>query len=825
MKKIPLLSFLILFVLNANAENCFWAKHGLGYYDETATAIATDGSGNVYGAGYFSSSSLNLDSMFVLTNHGSFQSKDVYIIKYTPDGSALWAKNFGSDLDDECYGITTDAADNIYITGQFQGDSIMFDSYVLHNQVLGNQAFFIAKLDSSGNTIWAKTALGDHASWGYGVAVDATGASYVTGRFGSSSLDFGSVIIYNTDSTSGDFDIFIAKYNASGNISWAKDIRGSGWDDIGAGIATDAANNIFVTGSFNSDTLDFGGIKIPFSSGANEDGFIAKFDSGGNALWAHSTVSSGIQYSNGVASDGSNVFITGLFDGNTAQFGGTTLTNYGSADIFIAKYDPAGNPLWANVAGGYGGDAGYGIAADASGNVYLTGMFTGTSAFFGIDTLHNTSSLNEDVFIASYDAAGNLQWATSGRGDCRGIAIAVNGVDKVFFTGDYQGASMVLGSDTLNNTNSNRWDMFVASTYTFSAAVSSTNVNCNGGNDGTISVILTGGATPFSYSWNTGDSTQSVFNLTAGIYSVTVTDANECNITLTDTLTEPSADSAKICMVTVDSLSQYNIIIWDKTGFTTVDSFIVYREISTANYQPIASIPFDSLSEFVDTVRTLYFPNTGDPNAGTYRYKIQAHDTCGNYSLLSPYHNTIYFINNGGTFSWPQLYTIENDTNPVISYVLLRDDSSNGNWHAISSVAGTQQTVSDPQYSLYQNIASWRIETQWGITCTPTRSTGYSASLSNIYNTSLVGVNEQQQENSLIVYPNPSTGKFTIAFSGTVCSGDVQMVNMMGEKIYSGKLSSGLNSKTQITCDVPSGIYFLQIAEGESVYVRKVIVK
>lgn len=177
-----------------------------------------------------------------------------------------------------------------------------------------------------------------------------------------------------------------------------------------------------------------------------------------------------------------------------------------------------------------------------------------------------------------------------------------------------------------------------------------------------------------------------------------------------------------ICLVTVDSASKHNNIVWDKTGFSSaVDSFIIYREIITNSYQQVGAVHFDSLSIFEDTVTVKYFPNTGNPNAGTYRYKLAVRDTCGNISAMGPYHNTIFMTNNSGTFSWPQLYTIEGSSNPVSNYELWRDDLNTGTgWHVVNSVAGTQQLITDPNYSSYSATANWRIQTNWTLSCTPT---------------------------------------------------------------------------------------------------------
>ena len=83
-----------------------------------------------------------------------------------------------------------------------------------------------------------------------------------------------------------------------------------------------------------------------------------------------------------------------------------------------------------------------------------------------------------------------------------------------------------------------------------------------------------------------------------------------------------------ICLVTVDSLSQNNIIYWDKTGISNADTFIIYREVTTGIYKRIGSQHYNALSQFVDTARSIG-PANGNPNIGSYRYKLQSRDDCG----------------------------------------------------------------------------------------------------------------------------------------------------------------------------------------------------
>ena len=356
---------------------------------------------------------------------------------------------------------------------------------------------------------------------------------------------------------------------------------------------------------------------------------------------------------------------------------------------------------------------------------------------------------------------------------------------------------------------------------------SSVNSSCYN-NGGTTNITINGGTVPYTYLWSNGSTTKNISGIGGGTYSITVIDNNGCAFTDTIIIHNSIAPNpALICLVTVDSASQNNIIIWDKTSFTdVVDSFIIYREITSNNYKQIGAVPFDSLSLFVDTLRAKYFPNSGNPNLGSYRYKIQVRDTCGNFSALSPYHNSVFTINSSGNFSW-NLYDIEGSSNPVNAYTLMRDDNNNGNWHAINSVAGTQTNITDPAFSTYQSTGNWRVETQWGISCTPTIKSPdifslFNTSLSNLYKASISSASEILLKNMVNIDPNPSSAVFTVACERMIR--EVDIYNLLGENVCNIKNGNQL-SKIEINfSEKVQGIYFARIKTSDGIISKKIVV-
>jgi hypothetical protein len=362
----------------------------------------------------------------------------------------------------------------------------------------------------------------------------------------------------------------------------------------------------------------------------------------------------------------------------------------------------------------------------------------------------------------------------------------------------------------------------------FLTKFSNNNGSCSG--NGSALAIPSGGQSPYSYLWSNGQTSIEASGLAAGSYSLTVSDSKACQTTssvLVTPITPPAAPS--ICMVTVDSLSQHNVITWANSTPTNVDSFIVYREITTNNYERIAALPGTALSEFTDTVETKYFPFTGNPNVGSYRYKLQIRDTCGNYSALSPYHNTIYVLKTNGTFSWNQ-YSIEGESSPIpdiTSYLLYRDNNNTGNWNVVSGVASTQTTMTDPNYASYPN-GNWRIEAAWGITCVSTdrvRST-FSGSYSNASSKVLTGImNAFNPRPMMKIFPNPFSRQTILAFNLTSSSlVQMNLYNALGQQISTienDNLQAG--SYTYPITISEKGIYFLRSLIDGIPYTQKLI--
>ena len=414
-----------------------------GINSDIGNSIAVDGSGNVYVTGYY-----NGTATFGATTITSAGSSDIFVAKYNSSGTLQWVQSAGGTNADSGYSIAVDGSGNVYVTGYYYGTATFGATTTTS---VGAGDIFVAKYNSSGTLQWVQSAGGTGTDIGNSIAVDGSGNVYVTGYY-QGTATFGGIAKISVGSN----DIFVAKYNSSGNMQWVQSAGGPSID-IGQSIAVDGSGNVYVTGYYNG-TATFGATTI--TSAGSYDIFVAKYDPVGVSwAWVQSAggTSSDICYS--IAVDGSgNVYVTGYYQG-TATFGATTITSVGgSNDIFVAKYNSSGSVQWVQSAGGPSSDNGYSIAVDGSGNVYVTGYYYGT-ATFGATPI--TSAGGGDIFVVKYNNSGSVQWVQSAGGTNAdsGKSIAVDGSGNIYVTGYYYGTA-TFGATSI--TSAGFSDIFVA---------------------------------------------------------------------------------------------------------------------------------------------------------------------------------------------------------------------------------------------------------------------------------------------------------------------------------------------------------------------------
>ncbi len=362
----------------------------------------------------------------------------------------LWGRGaFQPDTGASCgKSVCIDPKGNIFVTGAYNNSSISFGSTTLTNVVSGDYYYYnilLLKYDPAGNLIWAKQIGGANDDVSFSVCTDASGNVFVTGMFASPSIAFGNTTL----TPNGMWDFFVAKFDNDGNPIWAKSAGGSN-NDEGRSVCTDKNGNAIVTGWFWSPSITFGSTTL--TNNGNLNMFIVKYDGNGNVLWAKSP--GGINDAVGCAvctDSAGDIFASGFFSCPVITFGTFTCTNNGFEDFFLVKYDPSGNELWAKSAGGSGQEEGMAVSADKSGNAVVTGWFGSSMMSFGNYVLSSVGY--PDLFIAKYDASGNVLWAKGAGGmyEDMGSSVSTCTDGSIYAMGIFKSASLIFDADTLVN--------------------------------------------------------------------------------------------------------------------------------------------------------------------------------------------------------------------------------------------------------------------------------------------------------------------------------------------------------------------------------------
>ena len=235
--------------------------------------------------------------------------------------------------------------------------------------------------------------------------------------------------------------LFLLPYS-SYSQTWGKCTFGQ-FTNEAVDVETDASNNLYITGYVSGQTA-FETNSVVQNALGNGDIYVAKYSSSGNLLWKKTFGGSFSDHAVDLAiGSDNNIVITGQFFG-TVAFDNFSVTSVSSTkDIFLAKIDPNGNTLWAWSEGGNLADNAYAVTVDHQNNVLLTGQFQGT-ATIGTNTYTsaidpNTSQSSFDLFISKYDSNGNPLWSINGTADYddRGLAVAVDSQDNIYFTGQF----------------------------------------------------------------------------------------------------------------------------------------------------------------------------------------------------------------------------------------------------------------------------------------------------------------------------------------------------------------------------------------------------
>ncbi len=424
-----------------NVVNSAFATSAGDLADDHADDVATfpDGSSVVVGR-FFGDTLFGLGetNQTALVNAGN---SDLFVARYSPAGFVQWVVGVGGLGFDEAYGVVAFGDDSLIVTGVYEG-AVTFGLGESNETTLtavgGAADVFLARYNPDGSLDWARRAGGNGSvAVPQGLAAYADGTVVVTGYFGGD-VTFGSG--EGTETTllwDSDWDAFVARYGATGNLAWAKRVTGIG-PEIATAVDTLPDGSCIVTGSFASVDAIFGGgeanatMLVAFGL---QEVFVARFGPTGLLAWAVQAggfdgLASGMDVS--AFADGSCV-VSGWFreymDFGFAEPNETNFLALGEDDAFVARFGVTGQLAWAVQDGGGGFDSTQAVETLADGSCVVTGYFDGLG-FFGFDTPNSTvlfSTSLRDLFLARLGADGSLIWVRQAGGtseQCVPLALA-----------------------------------------------------------------------------------------------------------------------------------------------------------------------------------------------------------------------------------------------------------------------------------------------------------------------------------------------------------------------------------------------------------------
>ena len=347
------------------------------------------------------------------------------VARLDPAGACLWSKRLPDGT--RVTGVGADTANNVYLTGTMTG-TVDLDGGPLTSAGLTDVLF--AKLDPDGNFLWARRFGGAGADVAAGLVVDEANSPVGVGHF-EGTMDVDGVPIVSQ----GGKDVYLVKLDAAGGTVWVKTF-GDAADQVAGGVAVDIAYDVIVAGTFHG-TIDLGG--GPLVSAGLGDAFVAKLDSAGEHLWSRSFGDAGAQTALAVAADRlTNVVVAGAF-GGVMDVGGALLASAGGQDAFVIALAADGAHRWSRRMGDASAQSGMALAIDPFGNVALGAAMHG-AADFGGGALVSAGGV--DMAMAKYDPAGLPLWSErfGGAGDDVPTALTFAPSGALLATGALGGA-------------------------------------------------------------------------------------------------------------------------------------------------------------------------------------------------------------------------------------------------------------------------------------------------------------------------------------------------------------------------------------------------
>jgi hypothetical protein len=391
------------------AGNFIYAKCIAGVGTKTVGSLTVDNSGYLYLCGGFNGIADFDPSAAANTLMSVNNTNDGFIVKYDLNGNLINVSQIGSLGSEYVSSIAINTSGNVYATGNFQGVSDFDPSSATFSLTsIGADDIFFAKYSSAGNLQFVNNIGGVFSDVATSISIGKNSTIHLTGYF-TDVVDFDpSIAIATRTSQSSSQDVFVTKYDSTGNYLYAINIGGSG-NDRPLSIKSDTSDASYICGYFQGVTdFDPSSLSYNLSTTNSQAGFIAKYNSLGNFVYAQQ-ISSGFTNSNyaGINSlvidKNNSAYITGFLV-TVGPFANTT------SSVVIAKYNSIGTNLYFKLLPGFSGCNGRAIAIDTIGNSFITGAYNMQINVDPSNSIYNLYAPANDAFIASYDSIGNFNY-------------------------------------------------------------------------------------------------------------------------------------------------------------------------------------------------------------------------------------------------------------------------------------------------------------------------------------------------------------------------------------------------------------------------------
>jgi hypothetical protein len=502
MQRLAFFTFCIFFwsssQTHAQAPSVEWSRNDGGSLDDSYIDVkkTTDDGYIAVGQSFSSNNGL--------TNAGS---ADVLLAKYDMSGTLLWKKTFGSSGEDLGDAIILTADGGFLIAGY-------------KNLGGNNDNAWLIKTDNAGTVQWEKTYGGSDVDRAHGVVETASGDFIFVGTTSSTDGDVTGPLTSLTDG-------WVGKVNkTNGTLIWNKPIGELGDYEIFRDIKKINATDYIIAGATNSDNfavlgsygmIDAWAVKIT-DTGTNANVIFSKAFGNADDDEAHAIE----KVSNGF-------ILTGYTKSNTN----------GGQDILLTKMNNSGFKVWSKTIGGAENDIAKSLLITPDGKIIVAGS-TFSPSYANYHAL-------EDLLVIQTDGAGVIEWSKAYGGtksDNGNAIVPSNGANLVAV-----GFSASTNGDLVNaNANVGKDDAFIVKLSPCGMIITPqvTDVKCNGGMDGAITLTITNGTTPYSYNWSNSGTGATISGLKAGNYSYTISDGSGCVKSANVTVKEPPALTATV---------------------------------------------------------------------------------------------------------------------------------------------------------------------------------------------------------------------------------------------------------------------------------------